>query len=85
MHHRGVFGLLASFSAVAIRSALAKPCVGFDNEWNLYLFGAGSQDVGLGPQDSWSAKRESELAPDVFASPLIVICFSSGVGDASTY
>ena len=43
--------LLAS-TALAASAALARPCVGFDSDFNLYVFG-GSTDYFLGPQSGW--------------------------------
>ena len=43
---------LLAFTALTASAALAKPCVGFDSDFNLYVFG-GTTDYALGPQDSW--------------------------------
>ena len=45
--------LALAFTSLAASAALAKPCVGFDTNFNLYVFG-GTTDYTLGSQDGWS-------------------------------
>jgi len=48
---------LLAFTTLAASAALAKPCVGFDSYFNLYVFG-GATDYALGPQDAWFNSSE---------------------------
>lgn len=48
--------VLSCLSAL-IASVAAKPCVGFDSNWGLYVFGL-ERDVSLGPSSGWNASRE---------------------------
>ena len=43
---------LLTYTVLAASAALAKPCVGFDSDFNLHVFGA-TTDYSLGPQDGW--------------------------------
>lgn len=45
--------VLSCLSAL-IASVAAKPCVGFDSNWGLYVFGL-ERDVSLGPSSGWNA------------------------------
>jgi len=58
---------LLAFTTLAASAALAKPCVGFDSYFNLYVFG-GATDYALGPQDAWF--NSSELSPFAFRAPV---------------
>jgi len=46
--------LLSSSVAFLATLATAKPCVGFDSNWGLYIFGL-DHDVSLGPSSNWNA------------------------------
>ncbi len=43
---------LFTCTVLAASAALAKPCVGFDSDFSLYVFGA-TTDYSLGTQDGW--------------------------------
>jgi hypothetical protein len=48
---------LLALTLFAASAALAKPCVNFDSDFNLYVFG-GNADYSLGPQDGWFSPSE---------------------------
>ena len=47
-----IWNTLLTCTVLAASAALAKPCVGFDSDFNLYVFGA-TTDYFLGSQDGW--------------------------------
>lgn len=47
--------IVAAF--LLLGTVAATPCVGFDTNAGLYVFGL-SQDVSLGPSSGWNANRE---------------------------
>ena len=52
-----LFKALIVTASLLLRSVVATPCVGFDTNAGLYVFGLG-QDVSLGPSSGWNANRE---------------------------
>jgi hypothetical protein len=50
--------LLVVLSALtSLLGAYAAPCVEFDSDFNLYVFGLSGGDIGLGQQDSWASSE----------------------------
>ncbi|KZO98460.1 hypothetical protein CALVIDRAFT_561921 [Calocera viscosa TUFC12733] len=49
-------------SLLAPAAVLATPCVEFDSNFNLYVFGLNGKDVGLGAQSTWASPTATALA-----------------------
>lgn len=53
MHHLAIFTLV--YLAFMLDVTFSIPCINFDSDFNLFVFGVSGKDYSLGTQDQWSS------------------------------